>query len=201
MSELQTVDWRNEPASGVSRRRIRVTEPPIPSIDQSSGSGKSTQTQQQRTSPVSFEIVVPEATNEALVGNTRETVRNRTPRRGAVSSQRRSAVRFWLLNKWQGRVLAIGSDTFQAELFDLAHPNIIEHAEFPLSELPADGRALLRPGAVFYWMIGYRDEGTRQRTRESIIWMRRSGIMGADKFKAALESVNRTWAAFDDAVE
>jgi hypothetical protein len=57
-----------------------------------------------------------------------------------------------------------------------------------------DGLALLRPGAAFYWMIGYRDLGSRQRVRESVIWMRRSGRMGQDKFRAALDHVETIWS-------
>jgi CheY-like chemotaxis protein len=87
----------------------------------------------------------------------------------------------------------VGSESFEAQLFDPAHRSVVEHAEFSIRELPPDGLKLLRPGAVFYWMIGYRDLGSRQRKRESVIWMRRSGRMGQDKFQAALEHIETIW--------
>jgi CheY-like chemotaxis protein len=87
----------------------------------------------------------------------------------------------------------VGRQTFEAELFDPAHPSVIEHGEFSISELPPDELALLRPGAIFYWMIGYRDLSTRQRRRESIIWISRSGRMGQDKFQATLNHIETIW--------
>jgi hypothetical protein len=110
----------------------------------------------------------------------------------------RTDVRFWPLNKWQGQVLSVAHDTFKAQLRDSAHPGTVEHAEFFISDLSEDGRGLLRPGALFYWIIGYRDEGSRQRKRESIVWMRRGGLMGSEKFNAALESVEQLWEAAGD---
>ena len=117
----------------------------------------------------------------------------------AESTRRRKAPavaeRFWLLNRWQGQVLTVAPETFEAQLFDPKTPSVVEHAEFSRSELSPDGLALLRPGAVFYWIIGYRDSGSRQRVRESVIWMRRSGRMGQDKFKSALDHVEMIWGA------
>jgi hypothetical protein len=92
----------------------------------------------------------------------------------------------------------VGTETFEAQLFDPTHPSIIEHAEFSISELSPDGHALLRPGAVFYWIIGYRDLGSRQRMRESVIWMRRSGRVGQDKFQATLSHIEEIWGAIDE---
>jgi hypothetical protein len=114
--------------------------------------------------------------------------------------------RFWLLNRWQGQVLmnrwqgqvlTVGSDSFEAQLFDPGQLAVIEYAEFAKSELPPDALMLLRPGAMFYWMIGYRDRGSRQRTRESVIWMRRTGRMDAAAFDAALGHVEDIWRAIE----
>jgi hypothetical protein len=125
-----------------------------------------------------------------------------TFQRGHIPAKRQHVVptveeRFWLLNRWQGQVLTVGPDSFEAQLFDPGQPGIIEHAEFAKSELPPDGLTLLRPGALFYWMIGYRDRGSRQRTRESVIWMRRTGRMDAAAFDAALGHVEDIWRAIE----
>lgn len=127
-------------------------------------------------------------------------------RRVAGGRRKRAPVvaeRFWLLNRWRGQVLSIDADkdTFEAELFDPMQPLVVERAQFAVSELPPDAAPLLRPGAAFYWMIGYRDSGSRQRKRESVIWMRRSGRMGADKFKTSLEEVNKIWGALEKSAE
>jgi hypothetical protein len=147
-------------------------------------------------------LLVPQAPvddAEPNDGFVREGLSKERRRSKAIKPQRsRTGIRFWLLNKWQGQVLSVGQDTFKVQLHDAAHPGTVEHAELFISDLPEDGRALLRPGALFYWMIGYRDEGSRQRTRASVVWMRRSGIMGPEKFKAALDSVQRTWDAVFD---
>jgi hypothetical protein len=89
--------------------------------------------------------------------------------------------------------LKVGKDGFEAYLLDPSKPSIVEHAEFLKRELSTEVLSLLRPGAVFYWMIGYRDKGSRERVRESVIWMRRSGRMTPEKFDVTLQHIEDVW--------
>lgn len=98
--------------------------------------------------------------------------------RHSRSTRRRPGLRpipaqekFWQLAKWQGQVLSVSSDTFEAQVLDAADPNLIERATFQKAELNPDSLQLLRPGATFYWFVGYRDLPDGQRRRELIIWM------------------------------
>jgi hypothetical protein len=102
--------------------------------------------------------------------------------------------RLWLLHKWQGQVLKITDDTFEAQLFDLSNPSIVERAEFPKSAVTSEQLALLRPGALFYWFIGYKDIG---QTREHVsqIWMRRGGRLGRKKFEEELGKIKKIWGS------
>lgn len=195
--------WGNRGDARLVRHRIKLLEVEPALAAQPSKSGASSTLQMQRPDVAKgIPVLFPEAPVEDAepnVGPTREGVSNERRRSKGMKPQRsRTGVRFWLLNKWQGQVLSVGQDTFKAVLHDSAHPGTVEHAELFISDLAEDGRALLRPGAFFYWMIGYRDEGSRQRTRASIVWMKRSGIMGQERFKAALDNVQRTWDAVFD---
>lgn len=81
--------------------------------------------------------------------------------------------RFRSLQKWEGIVLSVSIDSFWARLIDLTENGPDEEAEFSLEELHSDERALVKPGAIFYWNIGYHDLYRGQRKRESIIRFRR----------------------------
>ena len=96
-----------------------------------------------------------------------------TPRvlfRKSVYAQAQS--RFEVLQKWEGIVLDVLTDSFTARLIDLTRAGADEEAEFALDEIDGGDRDLLKPGAVFYWNIGYSDSPTG-RARVSIIRFRR----------------------------
>jgi hypothetical protein len=80
---------------------------------------------------------------------------------------------FLLLQKWEGVVKKVGSDTFIAQLTDLSSQSEDEEAEIPIEEISLADKAMLAPGAVFYWCIGYRDTPGGQRIRASEIRFRR----------------------------
>jgi hypothetical protein len=92
-----------------------------------------------------------------------------------------------------GQVLKIEDDTFQAQLYDLSNPSIVEHAEFETKQVKPNQIALLRPGALFYWFIGYRDNA-QTRTHVSDIWMRRGGRMAQKEFENELLKVKHIWS-------
>lgn len=81
--------------------------------------------------------------------------------------------RFVALQKWQGRVLDVHESTFRAALFDLIDGVTEEEAEFQFDDVREDDLPLVQEGAVFYWSIGYRTDGTGERSRVSLIRFRR----------------------------
>ena len=95
--------------------------------------------------------------------------------------------RFHVLAKWVGRVQRVNDSSFVALVEDQLEIRPEEEVEFPLSEVAPSDEALLVPGAVFYWSIGYRDRLSGQRTRESIIRFRRLPRLSSDDIKDAEE--------------
>jgi hypothetical protein len=98
--------------------------------------------------------------------------------------------RFEVLQKWEGVVLEVLSDSFTARLSDLTRQGPDEDAEFALEEIDIGDRDLLRPGAVFYWNIGYSDSLTG-RARVSIIRFRRLPIWRRDELEKAKRDAER----------
>jgi len=81
---------------------------------------------------------------------------------------------FEVLQKWEGVVTSVGTDSFVARLKDLSfYSDEDEEAEFPIEEISQADIALLAPGAVFYWCVGYWDTVIGQRRRASEIRFRR----------------------------
>jgi hypothetical protein len=81
---------------------------------------------------------------------------------------------FEVLQKWEGVVTSVGTDSFVARLRDLSfYSEEDEEAEFPIEEISQADIALLAPGAVFYWCVGYWDTVIGQRRRASEIRFRR----------------------------
>ncbi len=66
-------------------------------------------------------------------------------------------VSFRALQKWEGFVTEVGSDTFWARLIALKGDAPDQEAEFYLEDIDTEDRSMLKPGAVFYWSIGYQD--------------------------------------------
>jgi hypothetical protein len=110
-----------------------------------------------------------------------------------TSPPRADPGRLWLQQTLHGQVLKIEGDTFQAQLYDLSKPSIVEHAEFEIKQVKPDQISLLRPGALFYWFIGYRDN-PQTRTHVSDIWMRRGGRMAKKEFENELLRIKHIWS-------
>ena len=81
--------------------------------------------------------------------------------------------RVTLLKHWEGYVQEVSNGSFVARLIDLEEDVPDEEAEIYLEEVTPDDRDLVAPGAVFYWMIGYRQQASGQRERVSGIRFRR----------------------------
>lgn len=102
-----------------------------------------------------------------------ETSRVRRPRLAApllrlpAGTLPRDRVR--VLKQWEGVVTERTTDSFFADLQDLADLHQpLEVVEIPFEEIPEDDRSLVVEGAVFYWSIGYETSpgGTLRRISE-----------------------------------
>lgn len=107
--------------------------------------------------------------------------------------------RFQAIQSWEGFVVDVNTrkGTFQARLVDLqkdGNPSE-EMAELPLSDVDYDDVELVRPGAIFRWMIGYIKKTHEPKTHQSMIIFRRlpawtkSDFDRANEFAEKLASV------------
>ncbi len=79
---------------------------------------------------------------------------------------------FRALQKWEGHVLEVEQGTFRARLVPIVGEGVDQVAEIHLNEVEEEDQALIEPGAVFYWSIGYLDRPSG-RYRASVIRFRR----------------------------
>ena len=79
-----------------------------------------------------------------------------------------------LLQLWEGRIVDVRDDAFDALITDKTDPNIADElVTLDILELSTDDLYLLEKGAIFYWSVGYLDYPGRGRVRESKIRFRR----------------------------
>ncbi|HEY5864217.1 MAG TPA: hypothetical protein VI542_01480 [Candidatus Tectomicrobia bacterium] len=98
---------------------------------------------------------------------------------------------FISLQKWEGVVVEVLSDSFLTRLVDLTRTGPDEEAGFPVDEVSEEDRPLIRPGAIFYWNIGYHNSYSGQRTRTSIIRFRRLPAWTREEIEAAKREAER----------
>ena len=82
--------------------------------------------------------------------------------------------RYTLLQKWEGNVVKVHANEFDAIIIDKTDPTFAkELVTIEKIEITPDDLPLLESGSVFYWTIGYSDYPGRGRSRESKIRFRR----------------------------
>ena len=70
---------------------------------------------------------------------------------------------------WEGVVLDVSGDSFNARLVDMNNPSQYEEAEILNTAVSdQDDIELIKPGAIFFWSIGRRIEGRRS---EQVSWI------------------------------
>lgn len=74
------------------------------------------------------------------------------------------------LQEWEGYVSEVGEGMFTARLLDVTAGGKYEEeiADFPILDLSDTDQELLKPGAVFRWVIGYQRStgGTKRRVSQ-----------------------------------
>jgi hypothetical protein len=80
---------------------------------------------------------------------------------------------FITLQAWEGIVLEVEAEVFQARLTSATDDTPDQYAEIYLAEVDRADQALVRRGAVFYWSIGYLQKPTGTTMRASILRFRR----------------------------
>jgi hypothetical protein len=96
-----------------------------------------------------------------------------------LSSRQAYIVSSHALQRWDGYVLDVGPNSFRARLTDLTSRSVqpdAEEVQISLEELDAESRALLAPGRLFQWSIGYELSRSGQKTRFSRIVVRQLPI-------------------------
>jgi hypothetical protein len=96
--------------------------------------------------------------------------------------------RFELLQQWEGEVRQVDPDEFTAVVRDITNPRSPEE-EVTLSKDEVSGAdlELVQPGAIFYWIIGYRVSRDGQKTRTSDLRFRRLPAWTSKEIKRARE--------------
>lgn len=105
---------------------------------------------------------------------------------------------FDVQQKWEGYVLDVGEDTFSARLVRIIGEGPDLAAEIDLEEVDPQDRALLQPGATFYWSIGFLKKPSGHY-RASLIRFRRLPPLTKPELEAAREKAAQLMTLFDDA--
>jgi hypothetical protein len=95
------------------------------------------------------------------------------------------------LQKWQGYVLGVTDIFLYVRLVDLNRVGIDEETEIPIEEISEDDKELIKPGAIFYWNIGYLDSYGGQRSRVSVIRFQRLPSWSREEIDAAKREAGR----------
>ncbi len=114
----------------------------------------------------------------------------------AFPSTTHPSPQFRPLQKWEGFVLEVRGNSFTARLVDQSNPGTAdEEVELSLEEISPDDLALVAPGAIFYWNIGYETTSSGQRKRSSVIRLRRLPAWSAKDIETAQTRASELYKA------
>lgn len=91
---------------------------------------------------------------------------------------------FKTIQKWEGLVIEVRKDTFLAKLVKILGEGLDQEAEIYIEEVEQEDHNLIKPGAMFYWTIGYLDRPSG-RLRASIIRFRRLSLWSKLELESA----------------
>ena len=102
------------------------------------------------------------------------------------------------IQEWAGYVTEIRKKSFVARLLDRTAGARLprETAWIPLTEVSRRDAGRMRPGSVFYRVIGYRRDTSGTRQRVSVIVFRDLSVMTAAKLRSARRWARRIRRAF-----
>jgi len=104
---------------------------------------------------------------------------------------------FDVLQRFEGTVVSVTGDSFVGRLLDKTNPGPEEEAEISLDEVMPGDHALVKPGAVFYWVIGYERKAHGQLSRSSVIRFQRVPSWSAADVERAKQAAE-TFLSFLD---
>jgi len=104
---------------------------------------------------------------------------------------------FEVLQRFDGTVISVTSEAFVSRLSDRTNPGVEEEAEIPLAEIMPGDLELVKPGAMFYWVIGYRREVYGQVSRSSVIRFKRLPSWSPEDVDRAKKSAETLLSFFD----
>jgi len=87
--------------------------------------------------------------------------------------------------EWQGLIESVAEDHFVATLTTREKPEDRERAEIWFDEVSPRDRDCVRPGALFYWVIGHREEPHGQRINQSVFRFRRTWPLSDEERRTA----------------
>lgn len=118
-----------------------------------------------------------------------------------VPSIAQRSTKFQKLQEYEGEVLSIEGADFVARLIDLTDIGAQRlEATFSVDEVSPSDRSLLCEGAVFYWVIGFKDYPNGQRKTEQFVRFRRLPIWtrrDIDRLDARVDEL-KTFLQSDD---
>jgi hypothetical protein len=104
---------------------------------------------------------------------------------------------FRSLQGWEGLVKSVDEQRFFATVYDLTGETGASEAEIPLDDVQSYDLELVRPGAVFYWYIGYHEDVNGTRRRASDIRFRRLPRWRARDIVAAQDEAHKLRALLE----
>lgn len=99
---------------------------------------------------------------------------------------------FKTIQQWQGVVEEINTDSITVKLYDKTGESSQALAEIYLNEISESDKPYLRPGAIFYWHVGYSDCVSGQRTKASRIIFRRLPQWSKKEIESSLDEATKT---------
>lgn len=109
----------------------------------------------------------------------------------SVSSAPSRSDSFIATVKWKGTVAERNGTTFSADLEPILRDGSPKFAEIHLEDIPSEDQELVRPGATFYWSIGYLEKPYGTRIKASIIRFRRPPEWTQRELKKAKKEARR----------
>lgn len=105
---------------------------------------------------------------------------------------------FQLLQQWEGQVKQVTGDSFVAVISDKTNlGSDDEEVELDIMEVAPEDAHLVRPGALFYWSVGYEDGRGIPRQRVSRVRFRRLPGLTSRDIRRARESARKFASLFE----